>query len=224
MTTGIPPSGPGDVDNPDSRTARKAQTRAGIARTARQLFAERGFDAVTVAEVATAACVSAQTVYNHFATKEDLFFEGRSGWVENPAEAVRSRDPGTAPLSALRDHLIETVWDTVYLDSGPDGQAHTAALDASPALRLHELALLHEAERQLAQELEHAWASESDDELTAAGLPGRTTSAPLVAATWLAAARVVVAEHRSVGPDPSETASQAAALIDHILCRLEIGW
>ena len=109
MTPGISPSGPGDADHPDSRTARKAQTRADIARTARTLFAERGFDAVTVAEVATAACVSAETVYNHFATKEDLFFDGRCGWGERPAEAVRSRDPGTAPLSALRDHLIETV-------------------------------------------------------------------------------------------------------------------
>ena len=73
-------------------TLRKRQielTREEIAQSARRLFLERGFDAVTVAEVARAADVAVQTVFNHFPTKEDLFFD-EQGWWRGPAFA-RSR-------------------------------------------------------------------------------------------------------------------------------------
>src|SRR3954471_6586926 len=62
---------------PGLRERKKRAAREAIAATARRLFAERGFDAVTVAEVAVAADVSEKTVFNHFATKEDLAFAGR---------------------------------------------------------------------------------------------------------------------------------------------------
>jgi AcrR family transcriptional regulator len=59
------------------RERKKRAAREAIAATARRLFAERGFDVVTVAEVAAAANVSEKTVFNYFPTKEDLAFAGR---------------------------------------------------------------------------------------------------------------------------------------------------
>lgn len=216
------PAGPADVDQYSvARAARKAQTRSEISRVAHQLFTEHGFDAVTVADVAAAASVSAQTVYNHFATKEDLFFEGRTRWVEGPADAVRSRTPGTPPLTALRDYLIESVWDSVYLDAGPDGHLYTAAVESSPTLRVHERTLFDRAERQLTQALADAGASDHKHDTAACSQPpGQVPKAALISATWLAAARVVVASHRSPGEDPARMASEAASLLDQILCRL----
>ncbi len=64
---------------PGLRERKKRQTGALIAGEAHRLFSDRGFDAVTVAEVARAADVSEGTVYNYFPTKEDLFYGGKPG-------------------------------------------------------------------------------------------------------------------------------------------------
>jgi AcrR family transcriptional regulator len=83
------------------RETKKLRTRQEIAEAAMGLFARRGFDHVTVAEVAEAAGVSEKTVFNYFPTKEDLF------WDEVPAreaamvEAVRNRVPGESIPAAL---------------------------------------------------------------------------------------------------------------------------
>ena len=67
-----------------------------------QLFAQRGFDRVTVAEVAAAADVSEKTVYNYFPTKEDLFFDEVPAREEALVAAVRGRRAGESILAALR--------------------------------------------------------------------------------------------------------------------------
>src|SRR3954464_8989114 len=84
------------------RELRKAQTRAEVRATAQRLFAERGFDVVTIADVAATADVAVQTVFNHFETKEALFFDGRTPWGEGVAAAVSHRAPGSDPVAALR--------------------------------------------------------------------------------------------------------------------------
>src|SRR3954453_21170674 len=64
------------------RERKKQQTREQIARVAMKLFLKRGFDAVTVAEVAEAADVSEKTVFNYFPAKEDLVFpNGEARWA-----------------------------------------------------------------------------------------------------------------------------------------------
>ena len=83
------------------RESKKLETRREIADTAMRLFVQRGFDHVTVAEVAALARVSEKTVFNYFPTKEDLF------WDEVPAreaalvDAVRNREPGESVIAAL---------------------------------------------------------------------------------------------------------------------------
>ncbi|MBK3581075.1 TetR/AcrR family transcriptional regulator, partial [Streptomyces sp. MBT65] len=89
------------------RERKKAQTRTVIADAALELFLERGYDQVTVKDVAEAADLSMSGLFKHFPTKESLVFdmddEIRSGLVG----AVRERPERTAPLDALRTWLRE---------------------------------------------------------------------------------------------------------------------
>src|SRR5947209_13903850 len=96
-----------DIQN--RRAQKKAETHDLIRAVAQNLFAERGFDDVTIADIARACDVAVQTVFNHFPTKEDLFFDGRTPWVEGPAAAVRSRAAHLAPLPALRGYAVGLV-------------------------------------------------------------------------------------------------------------------
>jgi AcrR family transcriptional regulator len=92
---------------PGLRQRKKQQTHQAIAEAAQQLFAERGFDAVTVAEVARAADVSEGTVFNYFPTKEDLFYSGMQVFEAELVEAVRNRAPGESVLHAFRGFVLE---------------------------------------------------------------------------------------------------------------------
>jgi AcrR family transcriptional regulator len=96
------------------RERKKRAARQAITTTARRLFAERGFDAVTVAEVAAAAGVSEKTVFNYFATKEDLAFAGGEAALDQVGAAIAQRPPGTAVLDVFRattDALVDRLAD-----------------------------------------------------------------------------------------------------------------
>ena len=84
------------------RARKKRVAREAIAATARSLFAERGFDAVTVAEIAAAADVSEKTVFNHFPTKEDLAFAGRERGLNQLVADITERPPGVSVLDVFR--------------------------------------------------------------------------------------------------------------------------
>jgi AcrR family transcriptional regulator len=84
------------------RERKKRATRDAIAATARHLFAERGFDAVTVAEIAAAADVSEKTVFNHFATKQDLAFAGGEARFRQLLADIAQRPAGTPVLDVFR--------------------------------------------------------------------------------------------------------------------------
>src|ERR687893_2716272 len=92
------------------RERKKRAAREAIAATARRLFAERGFDVVTVAEIAAAAQVSEKTVFNHFATKEDLAFAGREEGIAQFVAAIADRPAGSSVLDVFRA-LTHTVLD-----------------------------------------------------------------------------------------------------------------
>jgi AcrR family transcriptional regulator len=89
------------------RERKKQRTRQLIADTARGLFAERGFDGVTVAEVARVADVSEATVFNYFSTKEDLFFSGLEAFEEELLSAIRDREPGVSVLAAFARFVLQ---------------------------------------------------------------------------------------------------------------------
>src|SRR6266536_1138765 len=84
------------------RERKKRQTREAIAQAAMELFKARGFDAVTVAEVARAAGVSEKTVFNYFPAKEDLVAHRGAERMAELVDAVRSRPPGESLLEPFR--------------------------------------------------------------------------------------------------------------------------
>jgi AcrR family transcriptional regulator len=88
------------------RERKKEQTRQRIAETARELFLERGFDRVTVAEIARVAEVSDKTVFNYFPTKEDLFYWQMESFEDGMLATVRAREAGESVLEAFRRFLL----------------------------------------------------------------------------------------------------------------------
>lgn len=102
------------------RERKKAQTRQTISDVATRLFMERGFDAVTLAEVADAAGVSVKTIFNYFGSKEDLYLDRDAELRAHLLSAVVDRPPGVTITEALGDLLAEhripdgCGWDSLY--------------------------------------------------------------------------------------------------------------
>src|SRR5215213_2476040 len=101
------------------RERKKRQTRDAIAAAAMGLFLARGFDDVTVAEIAAAADVSEKTVFNYFPAKEDLVFARAHDRLAERVDAIRNRPPGV-PLTRVFE--AETM---TYLDLVEDGNSET---------------------------------------------------------------------------------------------------
>lgn len=87
------------------RERKKARTRAAISEAAIALFLERGYDGVSVAEIAAAAEVSKRTLFAYFPTKDDLVLHRFADHEDEPARVVRARRPGESPLDALHRNL-----------------------------------------------------------------------------------------------------------------------
>ena len=83
------------------RERKKQQTRELIAETARRLFTERGFERVSVAEIARVADVSEKTVFNYFPTKEDLVYWRLSSFEDELLATIRDRAVGESVLDAF---------------------------------------------------------------------------------------------------------------------------
>jgi AcrR family transcriptional regulator len=122
------------------RERKKRQTRQLIADTARRLFAARGFEAVTVAEVARAAEGSEATVFNYFPTKEDLFYSGLESFEEELLSSIRERAPGESALAAFGRFVLEP--RGLLATSDPDAIERlagiTRVIEESPALLARE--------------------------------------------------------------------------------------
>jgi AcrR family transcriptional regulator len=203
----------------DRRARKKARTREVIRSAAQRMFDAHCFDRVTIADIAREADVAVQTVFNHFPTKEDLFFDGRTDWVDGPAEAVRSRAPGESPVTALRGHLVGLVAERVGSHRYAERRRYLATLEASDSLRSYERELVHQAEIKLRAALLEAF---TEDE-TAAPLGAESTAA-LVAAVWLATGRALVHAQRpqlTEGADPEQSAACAMEAADRVLRELE---
>jgi AcrR family transcriptional regulator len=148
------------------REAKKLRTRREIADRAMQLFAERGFDRVTVAEVAAAADVSEKTVYNYFPTKEDLFFDEVPAREAALVAAIRGRLEGESILSALR-RLQDGECPRLC---SPGFATFARIIEESRALQAKELEVMVRFAQVLAEAIHAELAIDERDARIAAGL------------------------------------------------------
>ncbi|MBP2583703.1 AcrR family transcriptional regulator [Streptomyces sp. PvR006] len=186
---------------PGLRERKKARTRQALSDAAVALFLERGFDAVSVAEVAAAAEVSKPTLFRYFPAKEDLVLHRFADHEDESARVVAAgRRAGTAPLDALSAHLLDGLArrDPVTgLCDHPSVLAYLRLLYGTPALvgRLHAYRV--RSEEALAQAL-------------AAGTEGDPLLARIAAGQIVTVLRVL-AEENTARIAAGETADAVAA-------------
>ena len=138
------------------RERKKRATRAMISEVATRLFIERGFDNVTVAEIAEAANVAKMTVFNYFPRKENLFFDREDEGRTLVRNALSGRTQGEPPVLALRSlvhQLVEQKHPFAKFTAGTARFWHTVTLSAGLSGRARELRdiIVHDLAKMLAE-------------------------------------------------------------------------
>ena len=143
------------------RERKKQQTRQLILDTAARLFTERGFDGVSVAEIARAAQLSEMTVFNYFPAKEDLVFGRMEFFEERLVAAVEQRSAGESAVAAFGRAVVA---GNHQLAARADMIAKAATLiRSSPALQAREREVAERYTARLAQVLAAETGAGADD-------------------------------------------------------------
>ncbi|QKD02392.1 TetR/AcrR family transcriptional regulator [Mesorhizobium loti] len=165
----------------DRRTRKRLVTRQAISDAATRLFIARGFDDVTVDEIAEAADVGRMTVFNHFPRKEDMFFDRDEEGREKLLEALQERDANVAPIEAIRRlaHRVATE-EQPYIRFFPGSRNFVETIEKSPTLIARARAIRDELAQFVAVALAESVGREPTD-------PDAHLAANLVLATWTVA-------------------------------------
>ncbi len=194
------------VEKQGLRERKKQRTRQALIEAAARLFEDRGYDHVTVAEIADAAEVSPRTFFLHFQTKEDVLLADADVRVDLALQAIaerRAEERLPEVLVRAVDQMIADTWDG-DLHSGL--AALRAQLAASvPALQARLLQRYLTAQSELAEALRRAFPGRLDT-ITASALVGAMVGA--------VSASAMTALQRGDGPDEVRDAMrQAMALV-----------
>ena len=191
----------------DLRSRKRLATRQSISNAATLLFVARGFDNVTVDEIAAAADVGRMTVFNHFPRKEDMFFDRDEEGREILREALRQRDPHVAPIEAYRLLAPRLVTErSPYLSFSADGQGFIATIEGSETLKARARAIRDELAHAVTEALSESAGREPTD-------PHAQLAAGLLLATWTVA---FIEAHRTFRQtqDAGEAKAVFLALVD----------
>lgn len=191
----------------DRRSRKRLAMRQSISNTATRLFLERGFDRVTVDEIAAAADVGRMTVFNYFPRKEDMFFDRDEEGREILRDALRQRDPRVTPAETLRLLAHQMVaGQSPYLEFSAASQRFFAAIEGSEPLKARARAIRDELARVVAAALSECVGREPTD-------PVAHLAAGLLLATWNVA---FIQAHRTFRQRRDTGEAQAAflALVD----------
>ena len=166
---------------PDRRSRKRLATRNSISDVATRLFFERGFDQVTIDEIAAAADVGRMTVFNHFPRKEDMFFDRDEEGRELLREALRQRDAGVSPIETLRlvAHRLVTE-ESPLVTFSADSQGFIETIERSETLQARARAIRDELAQVVTVALAECVGREPSD-------PDAHLAANLLLATWTVA-------------------------------------
>jgi len=145
------------------RERKKQQTRQLILEAAARLFTERGFESVTVAEIARSADVSEVTVFNYFASKEDLVFGRMEFFEDTLIAAVRGRQAGESVLAAFMRPVLDGCKNLAAEESAERISRAGALINSSPALQVREREVVARYTRLLVAVVAEGTGMTSDD-------------------------------------------------------------
>jgi AcrR family transcriptional regulator len=187
----------------DRRSRKRLATREAISIVATRLFLKRGFDDVTVDEIAAAADVGRMTVFNHFPRKEDMFFDREEEGREILREALRRRDPHVPPIETLRllaHRLAAEQSPFVRFTAGSQGFVST--IEGSETLKARARAIRDELAQVVAAALSECVGREPTD-------PAAHLAGGLLLATWT----VALIEGHGIFREKRDTAEAKTAFL-----------
>ena len=187
----------------DRRSRKRLATRQSISNVATRLFLERGFDQVTVDEIAAAADVGRMTVFNHFPRKEDMFFDRDEEGREILREALRTRDPDIAPIEALRLLAHRLVAErSPQVRFSAESQGFIETIEGSETLKARARAIRDEIAQLISVTLSECAGRDPAD-------PAAHLAAGLLVSTWTVA---LIQAHRTFRQRRDTEAAKAAFL------------
>lgn len=191
----------------DLRSRKRLATRQSISNAATRLFLERGFDHVTVDEIAAAADVGRMTVFNHFPRKEEMFFDRDEEVREVLRAALLRRDPGVAPVEALRLLAHRVVAEQrPYATFSAGSQGFVETIEGSAPLKARARAIRDELAQVVMAALCECVGREPGD-------PAAHLAAGMLLAMWSVA---LIEAHRAfrMGRDAEEAKAVFLAIVD----------
>lgn len=196
----------------DRRSRKRLETRRNISYAATGLFAEKGFDNVTIDEIASAADVGRMTVFNHFPRKEDMFFDRDEEIRGTLAAALRQRKEADSPLESLRLLAHRLIAEQrPFLQFSEDSQGFIAIIKASEILKARARAIRDEVANGVAAELARSAGRDEPD-------ADATLAAALLLASWSVALTCAHEEYQQ-----TRDAARAAATFLRIVDQGAVG-
>ena len=186
---------------PGLRERKKQRTRDTIARAALRLFAERGYDETTLAEIAEAADVAPRTIFAHFESKEDILFSDEMGIFNEMKRRLDERPPGTTTVDALREFVA------CMESPDEDMKLRKKVIMSDPALQMRMRAHHAQLEPMLAESIARDLDAGPDD------------IRPLLVAASMTAAFESVSDRFFTAESGGEpiTPEQSMAILDEVL-------
>jgi AcrR family transcriptional regulator len=185
--------------SPGLRERKKQKTRDTIIKVAMDLFAERGYEQTTIAEIAEAAEVSPRTIFAYFPSKEDIVFCDFPQVQERLAKALRERPEGATALDALRDFIAAS------MSPDPTDALRKRILASDETLRRNKRARFAPFEQLMVEAIAEDLHAGPDD------------IRPQMVAAALTAAFSAVTDDDRAAPTEHLSPEQAMAVIDDVM-------